>query len=105
YFSSYGTHRHLLSFPTRRSSDLGNPVRTEDVAHPDRHRRVARLLVEDVDGVVLSVHGIDRGASRNTRLTNLLSDGVGWSHPVVRSEEHTSELQSRENLVCRLLLE
>src|SRR5436309_13711158 len=27
---------------------------------------------------------------------------VGRSH---RSEEHTSELQSRENLVCRLLLE
>src|SRR5690606_41916812 len=25
--------------------------------------------------------------------------------PSVRSEEHTSELQSRENLVCRLLLE
>src|SRR5436309_12543294 len=24
---------------------------------------------------------------------------------VMRSEEHTSELQSRENLVCRLLLE
>src|SRR5690606_31223862 len=29
-----------------------------------------------------------------------LIDGVG----VERSEEHTSELQSRENLVCRLLL-
>src|SRR5690606_40269505 len=33
-----------------------------------------------------------------------------WVHPDVwvplpRSEEHTSELQSRENLVCRLLLE
>src|SRR5690606_42115561 len=26
-------------------------------------------------------------------------------HPGKRSEEHTSELQSRENLVCRLLLE
>src|SRR5690606_39701178 len=26
-------------------------------------------------------------------------------HAVARSEEHTSELQSRENLVCRLLLE
>src|SRR5690606_41931695 len=26
-------------------------------------------------------------------------------HHPVRSEEHTSELQSRENLVCRLLLE
>src|SRR5690606_41452097 len=25
--------------------------------------------------------------------------------PDIRSEEHTSELQSRENLVCRLLLE
>src|SRR5690606_40007065 len=35
--------------------------------------------------------------------------GVGAHHPdgegVDRSEEHTSELQSRENLVCRLLLE
>src|SRR3712207_8969986 len=26
-------------------------------------------------------------------------------HPFVRSEEHTSELQSRQYLVCRLLLE
>src|SRR5690606_39329903 len=26
-------------------------------------------------------------------------------HYVIKSEEHTSELQSRENLVCRLLLE
>src|SRR3712207_8273747 len=36
---------------------------------------------------------------------------VGQEHPplpapgVVRSEEHTSELQSRQYLVCRLLLE
>src|SRR5690606_39847595 len=29
---------------------------------------------------------------------------LGISH-ALRSEEHTSELQSRENLVCRLLLE
>src|SRR2546430_11041991 len=28
---------------------------------------------------------------------------MGWVHP--RSEEHTSELQSQSNLVCRLLLE
>src|SRR5690606_39552652 len=31
-----------------------------------------------------------------------------YLHPLkaaIRSEEHTSELQSRENLVCRLLLE
>src|SRR5690606_41627295 len=29
----------------------------------------------------------------------------GWFRRLPRSEEHTSELQSRENLVCRLLLE
>src|SRR5690606_41526575 len=29
----------------------------------------------------------------------------GGLHAAARSEEHTSELQSRENLVCRLLLE
>src|SRR5690606_41186876 len=28
-----------------------------------------------------------------------------WTATGYRSEEHTSELQSRENLVCRLLLE
>src|SRR3712207_7787332 len=28
-----------------------------------------------------------------------------WRRPVTRSEEHTSELQSRQYLVCRLLLE
>src|SRR6266700_6619803 len=37
------------------------------------------------------------------------ADGHGGTlitvHVQVRSEEHTSELQSRENLVCRLLLE
>src|SRR2546422_5648038 len=32
------------------------------------------------------------------------SDGVWWVEHV-RSEEHTSELQSRLHLVCRLLLE
>src|SRR5207302_2165109 len=30
---------------------------------------------------------------------------LGTSRIAMRSEEHTSELQSRENLVCRLLLE
>src|SRR5690554_7332457 len=29
----------------------------------------------------------------------------GWSFALSRSEEHTSELQSRPHLVCRLLLE
>src|SRR5690606_41431991 len=33
-------------------------------------------------------------------------EGISWRNgSTPRSEEHTSELQSRENLVCRLLLE
>src|SRR5690606_40713300 len=43
-----------------------------------------------------------------------ISSTIAWLCPtwnlqifakVIRSEEHTSELQSRENIVCRLLLE
>src|SRR5690349_24199183 len=44
-------------------------------------------------------------ADRERRVAGLAQDlgerrGLGW-----RSEEHTSELQSRRDLVCRLLLE
>src|SRR5690606_41645583 len=38
------------------------------------------------------------------RYTYDIIEGIGGLYPA-RSEEHTSELQSRENLVCRLLLE
>src|SRR3712207_8789209 len=31
--------------------------------------------------------------------------GDGWAQTSTRSEEHTSELQSRQYIVCRLLLE
>src|SRR5258707_7853819 len=34
-----------------------------------------------------------------------LADSAGRAFPAGRSEEHTSELQSRQYLVCRLLLE
>src|SRR3712207_8041323 len=30
---------------------------------------------------------------------------IAYKQPILRSEEHTSELQSRQYLVCRLLLE
>src|SRR5690606_40040982 len=36
---------------------------------------------------------------------NVTLDGFSIRFDGPRSEEHTSELQSRENLVCRLLLE
>src|SRR5690625_6656403 len=39
------------------------------------------------------------------RLLNGLIYNYGGSAPQFRSEEHTSELQSRGHLVCRLLLE
>src|SRR2546430_13176042 len=35
----------------------------------------------------------------------LPSEGLGSRENLLRSEEHTSELQSQSNLVCRLLLE
>src|SRR5690606_40446870 len=39
------------------------------------------------------------------QLTNDITLPAGACNSWKRSEEHTSELQSRENLVCRLLLE
>src|SRR5207247_10413895 len=67
FFHGYAHPRALHSFPTRRSSDLGQ-----------RRGDLPALLHE-------------RAAAH--RVAGL------------RSEEHTSELQSRVDLVCRLLLE
>src|SRR5690606_41522122 len=81
----YGHFRDLHSFPTRRSSDL-------------RHRGAAPGWRSG------SRPGNWQGCLHQNRIrlscSCALSCGGGG-----RSEEHTSELQSRENLVCRLLLE
>src|SRR5690606_39313321 len=58
-------------------------------------------------------HTLDRrgGAALPFLVAEPVHDLLGLVRPVLdqevghRSEEHTSELQSRENLVCRLLLE
>src|SRR5690606_41777507 len=42
-------------------------------------------------------------ASRHSGISG--TGRIRWPRHQTRSEEHTSELQSRENLVCRLLLE
>src|SRR5690606_40710440 len=49
----------------------------------------------------------NRGSRRPPRPAAACAGGGRPASPagVHRSEEHTSELQSRENLVCRLLLE
>src|SRR3712207_7631323 len=43
--------------------------------------------------------------SNNVELVEAKGTGTIYSYSVMRSEEHTSELQSRQYLVCRLLLE
>src|SRR2546430_10486784 len=58
------------------------------------------------EGAVLPAGGGARGQAR--LLLALVVAGAGGAaldHAAVRSEEHTSELQSQSNLVCRLLLE
>src|SRR5437660_6675370 len=71
FFYCYVYHRHLHSFPTRRSSDL-------------TVRRIGYCKLWKV-------------------LPGCSRDCAADAEP--RSEEHTSELQSRGHLVCRLLLE
>src|SRR2546430_8548561 len=59
---------------------------------------------EDAPGPsVRQVAGGHLGNDRGAFLARLLQDVQGPEE--VRSEEHTSELQSQSNLVCRLLLE
>src|SRR5690606_39612449 len=60
---------------------------------------VAQDLVALTPALVI-VLGADVGTALMARI---LTFDLSWLSP--RSEEHTSELQSRENLVCRLLLE
>src|SRR5690606_41603673 len=84
----------LLSFPTRRSSDL--PRRSSHEASTvgtaiARTRRWHRRWASPTSP-----------STRSSSAHELLGSRVTLER---RSEEHTSELQSRENLVCRLLLE
>src|SRR2546427_4419361 len=68
-------------FPYTRSSDLHLGLQLEDVGHG-----VEPVALLQMAGVRRRLHaGLDQGE--------------------LRSEEHTSELQSQSNLVCRLLLE
>src|SRR5690606_40601841 len=103
-FLSGGDHRALHSFPTRRSSDLRSSCSrisraAKSMSVPQlnstRTRDCPRVEVE-LTFVTLPTVVITSSMGRVTW------DSTSWG---ARSEEHTSELQSRENLVCRLLLE
>src|SRR5690606_41744847 len=54
--------------------------------------------------VLLADPKTEIGKERMQSMTET-TDGFRLAEKDLRSEEHTSELQSRENLVCRLLLE
>src|SRR5207249_11705600 len=88
-FQCHGPHRALHSFPTRRSSDL-LPAYLDALA--------PRI------GTPALVIGLDSGCGNYEQLWATASLR-GLLNGVLRSEEHTSELQSRFDLVCRLLLE
>src|SRR5207244_11150910 len=96
-FHSHRSPRHLHSFPTRRSSDLYR-FAGQICALSDTCTHAGGPLHEgDIDGLGVTCpwHG--------SRFD--LTDGSVRRGPATRSEEHTSELQSPDHLVCRLLLE
>src|SRR5690606_41455228 len=85
-------HRHIHSFPTRRSSDL-------------RMVRINRIYTRTGDKGMTSLVSGPRRDKHDLRVEAYGTVDETNSVIGMRSEEHTSELQSRENLVCRLLLE
>src|SRR5690242_18564736 len=99
-------HPALHSFPTRRSSDLGERIRWDPGLPPLDHITVVvvmrRLDQFDDEPTVpqptLTPTGPDAAILR-CRLH------PGKERRSARSEEHTSELQSHVNIVCRLLLD
>src|SRR5947209_16078394 len=109
--------------PARRATTARSPAKrgrtTAGYASPREHRRVRRrggagaLLGAPHAARLLRRAGRDAGAGRGDRGDRVLPPGGererrrrACEEPRDRrSEEHTSELQSRQYLVCRLLLE
>src|SRR5262249_58115366 len=94
------TPPHLHSFPTRRSSDLA----FLEICGYLTPLPAREIVSEDLEDLV-------NRAARHAMTIGYRDDAVeptilfGGCLIVRRSEEHTSELQSLTNLVCRLLLE
>src|SRR5690625_5636520 len=82
-----GPLRDLHSFPTRRSSDLFG------------------YQIEAAFEAGAEVYDFMAGAGKNSQYKASLANTQHEVVDLCRSEEHTSELQSRGHLVCRLLLE
>src|SRR5690606_40886415 len=98
-------HRDLHSFPTRRSSDLPKAILNvaNDVVY------FSRQTIPFFRGIPsdqwLNQHKYYKHIGIYAYRTDVLAEITRLDvSPLekARSEEHTSELQSRENLVCRL---
>src|SRR5690606_41615229 len=78
------------------------------VSRPDFCTASFRRLSLSIAGTLQALHGQRIATAARGQIPGNPPDG-GETHAGeavdLRSEEHTSELQSRENLVCRLLLE
>src|SRR5207237_7232414 len=85
----------LPPFPTRRSSDLGRGSAVAARPASAAARRAAAAATARAAG----------GGWRPARGCGAAGPGSAWAGRRARSEEHTSELQSHLNLVCRLLLD
>src|SRR5207248_10204014 len=98
-------HRTLHSFPTRRSSDLYQRRRPYQNVAPCRSSSQGERDPNSAWGIMLAGWKNIRATVPGPFLAALfLGAGflafVAWDQ---RSEEHTSELQSPYDLVCRLL--
>src|SRR5207302_11497577 len=105
-------HRHHFFFSTPRPpppsplfpyTTLFRSVCTHYYANGKRYPDELRSRVDAALAEIGRITGKRFGDPDNPLLVSVRS-GARASMPG-RSEEHTSELQSRENLVCRLLLE
>src|SRR5690606_41799075 len=93
---SAAEHRDLHSFPTRRSSDLSL---TSLLSRP------ASWSIDLREAMYSSGERFFSSAYSVSPMMAVRGFLISCDALSIRSEEHTSELQSRENLVCRLLLE
>src|SRR5699024_12456400 len=103
-FSTVCKSLHILTFPTRRSSDL-----TERYYKQEGEVFFADSANKVVDFVKKALTRIEQEKKRvllylNPSTLEKLMQTCNKTL-IERSEEHTSELQSRFDLVCRLLLE
>src|SRR5690606_41379358 len=98
-------HPDLPSFPTRRSSDLGAVLIGKTTTPEFGWKGVTDNPLTGTTRNPWNPETTPGGSSGGASAA--AAAGMGALHIGTdggRSEEHTSELQSRENLVCRLLL-